>query len=110
MWFQLRVDCICTKEDDDEDEEDGEMGGFSTTVKIWIPYAKAFYTLIIVLGASKKVLVAFCKPREALKMVFGVPSIRVFSQAFVGSYYEPLPWFMILMVYMFGHAMANFPN
>ena len=33
----------------------------------------------IVLGASKEVLAAFCKPREALNMVFGVRSIRVFS-------------------------------
>ena len=38
LWFQLRVDCRCAKDDEDE-EEDGEMGGFSTTVKIWIPYA-----------------------------------------------------------------------
>ena len=28
-------------------------------------------------------------------MVFGVRSIREFSTIFVGSYYEPLPWFMI---------------
>ena len=36
LWFQLRVDCRRAKEDE---EEDGEMRGFSTTVKIWIPYA-----------------------------------------------------------------------
>ena len=44
-----------------------------------------FYTLVIVLGVSKEVQAAFCKPREALKMVFGVRSIRVFLQFFVES-------------------------
>ena len=33
--------------------------------------------------------------KEALKMVFDVHSIRVFSQFSLDLYYEPLPWFMI---------------
>ena len=35
---------------------------------------------IIVLGASKQALTAFSNAREALKMVFGLRSIRVFSK------------------------------
>ena len=31
-------------------------------------------------------------------MVFGVRSIRVFSNFSLDPYYEPLPWFMILSV------------
>ena len=34
---------------------------------------------IIVLGASKEALAAFSSPREALKMVFGLRSIRCFQ-------------------------------
>ena len=39
-------------------------------------------------------------PKEALKMVFGVRSIRVFSQFSLDPYYEPLPWFMIAILFM----------
>ena len=45
----------------------------------------------MVLGVWKEDLGGFSTPKEALKMVFGMRSIRVFSQFFVG----PLPWFMI---------------
>ena len=37
-----------------------------------------FYTLVIVLG--KQTLAGLSNPRKALKMVFGVRSIRVFSK------------------------------
>ena len=40
-------------------------------------------------------MAAFSNPMEALKMVFGVRSIRVFSKFSLDPYYEPLPWFMI---------------
>ena len=89
--MQLRVDCRRAREEDeededeDEDEEDGEMRVCSTTVKIWISYVYALYTLVIASVTSKEALATFSKPREAFKMVFGVRSIRVFSQFFVGS-------------------------
>ena len=54
-----------------------------------------FYTLVLVLGALQEALAAFSNPMEALKMVFGVHSIRVFSKFLLDPYYEPLPWFMI---------------
>ena len=58
------------KEDEDgSEEEDGEMRACSATVKIWIPYVWAFYTLVIVLGASKQALAGFLNPREALKVL-----------------------------------------
>ena len=47
------------------------------------------------LGASKQALAAFSNPRVALKMVFGVRSIRVFSNFLLDPYYELLLWFMI---------------
>ena len=50
---------------------------------------------ILVLGASKQALAAFSNPREALKMVFDVRSIRVFSKFWLDPYYELLLWFMI---------------
>ena len=53
-----------------------------------------FYTLVMVLGASKQALAAFSNPREALKMVFGMHSIRVFLN-FFGSVNELLPWFRL---------------
>ena len=37
----------------------------------------------------------FSNPRKALKMVFGVRSIRVFSKFLLDPYHEPLLWFMI---------------
>ena len=43
----------------------------------------------------QEALAAFSNPMEALKMVFGVRSIRVFSKFLLDPYYEPLPWFMI---------------
>ena len=51
--------------------------------------------MVIVLGALQEALAAFSNPMEALKMVFGVRSIRVFSKFSLDPYYEPLPWFMI---------------
>ena len=54
------------------------------------------YTLVIVLGVLiKRELGHFYKPKEAVKMVFGVRSIRVFSQFLLDPYYELLLWFMI---------------
>ena len=49
-----------------------------------------FYILVIVFRASKEALAAFSNPKEALKMVFGVRSIRVFSKFSLDPYYEPL--------------------
>ena len=94
------MDCRRAKEDEDEDEEeeDGEMRVCSATIKIWIPYVYVFYTLVIVLGASKQALAGFSNPRKALKIVFGVRSIRVFSKFSLDPYYEPLLWFMIMEV------------
>ena len=46
-----------------------------------------FDTLVVVLGPSKKALATFSNPREALKMVFGVHSIRVFSKFLLDPYY-----------------------
>ena len=37
----------------------------------------------------------FSTSKEALKMVFGVFSIRVFTHFLLDPCYEPLPWFMI---------------
>ena len=88
------MDCRRAKEDEDE-EEDGEMRVCSATIKIWIPYV---YTLVIVLGALKQALAGFSNPRKALKMVFGVRSIRVFSKFLLDPYYEPLPRFMIYQI------------
>ena len=53
------------------------------------------YTLVIVLGVLKRESGWFFKPKEAVKMVFGVRSIGVFSQFSLDPYYEPLSWFMI---------------
>ena len=53
--------------------------------------------MVIVLGALQEALAAFSNPMEALKMVFGVRSIRVFSKFSLDPYYEPLPWFMIAL-------------
>ena len=55
------------------------------------------YTSVIVLGVLKEDLGSFFKPKEALKMIFGVRSIRVFSQFLLDPYYEPLLWFMIII-------------
>ena len=52
--------------------------------------------MVIVLGALQEALAAFSNQMKVLKMVFGVRSIRVFSKFLLDSYYEPLPWFMIL--------------
>ena len=54
-----------------------------------------FLYFVIVLGASKQALTAFSNPRKALKMVFGVRSIKVLSKFLLDPYYKPLPWFMI---------------
>ena len=43
----------------------------------------------------------FLNPKKALKMVFVVRSISVFSKFSLDPYYEPLPWFMI------GHKEYN---
>ena len=56
--------------------------------------------LVIVLGALKEALATFSDPREALKMVFGVRSIRVFSKFLLDPYYKQIPWFMILMKFL----------
>ena len=38
----------------------------------------------------------FFKSKEAVKMVFGVRSNRVFHNFLLDPYYEPLLWFMII--------------
>ena len=48
-------------------EEDGEMGVFSTTCKIQIPYSYAFYTLVIVLGVLKEDLGSFFNTKGSFK-------------------------------------------
>ena len=45
-------------------------GLFNKSKKYGYPMSRLFYTLIIVLGASKEALAAFSNPREALKVVF----------------------------------------
>ena len=50
----------------------------------------------------------FSTPKEALKMVFGVRSIRVFTQFSLDPYYEPLPWFMILFIYEYYDITTKF--
>ena len=60
-----------------------------------LEWGEVITTLVIVLGALQEALAAFSNPMEALKMVFGVRSIRVFSKFSLDPYYELLPWFMI---------------
>ena len=62
-----------------------------------------FYTLVIVLGASKEALAAFSN--ASFKDDFGVHSIRVFSNFLLDPYYEPLLWFMISF-HALNHIMA----
>ena len=40
----------------------------------------------------------FSTPKEALKIVLGVRSIRVFHNFSLDPYYEPLLWFMIISI------------
>ena len=56
-----------------------------------------FLYLVTVLGGSKQALTGFSNPRKALKIVFGVCCIRVFSKFLLDPYYELLLWFMIYM-------------
>ena len=73
----------------------------------------------MVLGVLKEDLGGFFKPKEALKMVFVVRSIRVFSQFSLDPYYEPLPWFMIytytyiyiyIYIYIYTYVYSEYCN
>ena len=71
--------------EDDEEKEDREMRVlFNKSKNMDIPCPGFLYS-----AASKQALAAFSNPREALKMVFGMHSIRVFSKVSLDPYYEP---------------------
>ena len=52
----------------------------------------------MVLGVLKEDLGDFFKPKEALKMVFGVILLGCFHNFSLDPYYEPLLWFMMRVI------------
>ena len=63
------------------------------------------------LGALQEALAAFSNPMEPLKLVFGVRSIRVFSNFSWDPYYEPLLWFMIyIYIYIYIYILYDTVN